>query len=245
MNIFSSKLLIPLHWVALVIFILIIAVFAVMFLFLLPGKGWAAPDGYLVIMLTGLIPGLVVALGQYMLQWAEFREMSRLRALKIKNVLVSRDDEEYYRKLISGAEKEIWVLGVTVTRFLSDFADKSSPKLTKKVLITALQRGVKVRVLIASDKWLPSEDAKEKFPKAVRWLKALSEEFPELFEYRIYDHQAFHTIFKADNECIVGPKFPDLESRNTPSVHTSSDGNFAGPYIQYFESEWVDAVEFT
>ncbi len=177
-----------------------------------------------------------------MLQWFEFREMSRLRALKIKDVLVSRDDEKYYGSLIANAEKEICVLGVTATRLLSDFADQGSPKLEKKSLISALQRGVKLRILIANQKWLPREDASEKFPKAVRRLKELQNTFPNYFEYRIYDNQPSHTVFRADSECLVGPKFPQLESKNTPTVHTSSDGNFAKPYLDYFESVWNNAV---
>lgn len=242
MTIFSSKLLIPLHWIVLAVLVLITAIFSVMFLFFVPGKEWFAPDGYFVIMLTGLIPGLVVALGQYMLQWFEFREMSRLRRLKIKDVLISRDDEKYYGGLIDNAEKEICVLGVTATRLLSDFADQGSPKPEKQSLISALKRGVKLRILIANQTSLPLEDASEKFPKAVRRLKELKNAFPSNFAYRIYDHQPSHTVFRADSECLVGPKFPQLESKNTPTVHTSSDGNFAKPYLDYFESVWDSAV---
>lgn len=242
MTIFSSRLLIPLHWAVLVVIVLITTIFFLIFLFFVPGKEWFAPDGYLVIMLTGLIPGLVVALGQYLLQWFEFREMSRLRRLKIKDVLVSRDDERYYGSLIANAEKEICVLGVTATRLLSDFADRGSPKPERQSLISALQRGVKLRILIAHQNWLPQEDASEKFPNALRRLAALHKEFPDHFEYRIYDHQPSHTVFRADNECLVGPKFPQLESKNTPTVHTSSDGNFAKPYLDYFESVWGNAA---
>ena len=242
MTIFSSKLMIPLHWAVVAVIVLITAIFLGMFLFLVPGKEWATPDGYLVVMLTGLIPGLVVALGQYMLQWFEFREISRLRRLKIKDVLVSRDDEQYYGNLIANAEREISVLGVTATRLLSDFADQGSPKPEKKTLISALQRGVKMKILIADLRYLPGEDAQEKFPKAVRRLNELQKEFPNCFEYRFYNHQPSHTIFRADSECLVGPKFPHLESKNTPTVHTSSDGNFAKPYLDYFENEWNIAV---
>ncbi len=142
MSIYSARVSVPLHWAILIIFITIILVFAGLFVFLNPERQWLTPEGYVVVIVSGLVPGLVVALIQYLLQWGEYKELSRLRGMKIRNVLISRDDEDYYRDLIQAAATRIDVLGVTCTRLLADFALDDSPKPGKKALLDALGRGV-------------------------------------------------------------------------------------------------------
>lgn len=46
-----------------------------------------------------------------------------------------------------------------------------------------------------------------------------------------------------DDTCIIGPVFPDLESRNTPALRLRSSSPMAIPYLDYFESEWEKAKE--
>ncbi len=232
MSIYSARVSVPLHWAILIIFITIILVFAGLFVFLNPERQWLTPEGYVVVIVSGLVPGLVVALIQYLLQWGEYKELSRLRGMKIRNVLISRDDEDYYRDLIQAAATRIDVLGVTCTRLLADFALDDSPKPGKKALLDALGRGVEVRILIAKSERLPAEDANEKHPRAIRRLRELEAKYPRQFQFRLYDHEPSQTIFLADNECLVGPKFPKIASRNTPTIHSVSDGAFSKPYLR-------------
>ncbi|MEF8731012.1 MAG: hypothetical protein V5B40_03510 [Candidatus Accumulibacter meliphilus] len=242
MSIFEKRLTIPLHVAILLMLVLLLATFLVMFWFFSPlGKGWASPEGYLYVLAAGLVPGLVVATFQYLLQWFEFREISRLRALKVKEILLTRDDSEYYGALISNARKTIDLMGGTASRFLEDFASSSSPREEKRVLLAALRSGVVVRIIVAHEKHLDKPEQKEKFAIAARRLAELSNEHPNNFEYRYYKHAPTHIVLRVDDDCLVGPQFPNIRSKDTPAVHTVCDGAFAKPYIQYLENEWEAA----
>ena len=41
-----------------------------------------------------------------------------------------------------------------------------------------------------------------------------------------------------DSECIVGPIFEYVESKNTPALHWKNESPFAEKYLAYFEQEW-------
>lgn len=242
MSIYKRNISIPLPRVILALFFLLIGVFIWVFFGLLPQKnGLYDVNGAFLILASGLVPGLIVALGQYLLSWFEFTEMARLRALKIKNILISRDDEAYYRTLIQNAKDKIQVLGVTASRFLDDFAEEKSPKLEKKVLLDALKRGVSVCILVAGKDFLEPEDQREKFPSALRKLEKLAKEYPGLFEYKYYMHIPTNSLVVVDDDCLFGPVFNAIDSQNTPTVHTSRDSPYAKAYLKYFENEWSNA----
>lgn len=241
MSMFSSRISIPLRWAVLAVFSMLICILALLFLVLVPDKKWFSDDGYAVVIVTGLIPGLVVALFQYLLQWKEYSEISRLSSMKIKEVLVSRDDESLYGSIIENASSKIDVLGVTCSRLLADFAVEGSPKREKQALIKALERGVSVRILIASVENLTDPDTRAKYEIALRRLRELSEKYAGKFECRIYCRPPSQSVFVADDECLVGPKLPNIASRNTPTIHTEKHSVFAKPYIEFFEQEWISA----
>jgi hypothetical protein len=207
------------------------------------GKSLMDNEGPIWAFAIGMVPGLAVALAQFLLSWAEFRQVDKFNKMRIKGVLNSRDGEEFYRELIQSAETYIDVLGVTASRFASDFADDSNgARPEKKVLIAALERGVHVRILIPARKHLSDEeDSKEKFPVAERIFGGLHRRFPNL-EIRYFDHLPMASIVRVDDDILVGPVFQNLKSRNTPAVHTATGSALAQSYLNHFEDDWASAT---
>jgi len=199
----------------------------------LSGEKWTS-------IIPGLLTGFVVALFQAILSLQEIKRIDEYNNLRIKKILPHRKDPGYYGYLISKSKSEIKVLGVTAQRFLEDFAN-DNPKATEseKVLLQALQQPkIKVKILIADDNFLVSEENKSKAKSAKTKLENLSNKFPGKFEYCIYKHEPTHSIVIIDKECIVGPIFPEIESKYTPAIHLNYDSPFAEPYIEYFNQEW-------
>ena len=64
-----------------------------------------------------------------------------------------------------------------------------------------------------------------------------------IFLIRYFEHKAAHSIFRIDDTCIIGPIFPEIESRNTPALHVMSSSPMAINYLDYFDSEWDQAKE--
>ena len=60
-------------------------------------------------------------------------------------------------------------------------------------------------------------------------------------EVRYFNHTAAHSIFRIDDTCIIGPIFPELESRNTSAMHLKNNSPVALQYMGYFSSEWEQA----
>jgi hypothetical protein len=187
----------------------------------------------------GLTTGLFIAFIQLLLSWFEHNEIEGIKKLRIKKVLPHRDDEMLYRSVISKAKDEILVLGNTALRFLNDFADESRPD--KKALIDALSRKVHVRFLLPSPEYLGSRKDKDGARIAARMICELTMQFKEHFECRYYDHAPFHNMVRADEECLVGPIFPHISSKNSPAIYTDIKSIYVAPYLEYFEHEWEKA----
>lgn len=243
MSLYSKKLSVSLPLVITVFFVALIAIFvgaSVSF----TDKPWFGKEGLLWLFALGAVPGLVVALAQFTLSWAEFGEISRLRNLGVKNVLLSRDDPDYYGKYIQRANETILVMGVTSKRFFQDFADVNSPRESKKSLITALERNVAVRILVASDVHL-SEHQREGYRITKDRCIQLKQRYPNLFDARAFDHVASQSLVRIDNEIIVGPVFQTKASKDTPAIHLSAHSPFARSYLANFEHEWDHAQALT
>lgn len=211
-----------------------ITLLLVLFVFdVLTGLKWSA-------IISGLLTGFIIALFQAFLSWFELKKIDEYEALKIRNILSHRKDPIYYGNLISKAKKEINVLGVTSQRFLEDFGNENNNAPdNEKVLLKALEDGVKVRILIANKDFLADDD-KIKATSAQERMKKLFEnqKYSKNFEYLYYEHIPTHSIVIIDDECIVGPIFPNVNSKYTPAIHLKRDSQFAEHYINYFDSEW-------
>jgi len=233
MIVFKKGFHVSLSFIIFWFLIFIIALLLILFVFdVLTGPKWSS-------IIPGLLTGFIIALFQAFLSWYEFKEMDEYHELKIRKILPDRKDPLYYGDLIFRAKKEIKIQGVTAERFLRDFANENlNATENEKLLFRALEREVKVTLLIANKEYLDSEEDKDKASAAEPKLKRLSKKYTNLFEYAEYEHPPTHSIVMIDKECIVGPIFPNVSSMYTPAIHLKRDSQFAKYYVEYFDNEW-------
>ena len=192
-------------------------------------------------MFGSLAAGLVVAFIQFLISWQDYKQSEKLQELKLKEVLYNRAITGRYEEYIKNTNRELDIMGVTTVRFFRDFADTSigAPE-NAKVLIDAMNRGVKVRILIPANNFIPKE--KVPFAEEVRKkYEDLRKSYNQMIEIRYFTHNAAHSIFRTDDICIIGPVFPNLESRNTPALRMMRSSKMALTYMDYFEYEWNKA----
>ena len=190
-------------------------------------------------LLGGLLSGFIVAVVQLGLSIREQQKLDKYESMGVTNVLNTRDDPAYYRELITNAKEEIRIHGVTCKRFLDDFAsleDRAPEK--NRALLNALDRDVKVKILVTRAEFLTDEEQKRKLAAALVQLGALSERYPGVFLYAEYDHEPSHSIFLVDRQSIVGPSFPHVSSKFSPAIHLRAGSSFAERYLEYFDREW-------
>lgn len=243
MSYFSEKVTMPVGRFILCLIALVAIVMFVLVYVITPTQDPASSASKLFTVFAGLLSGLVVMIGQHLIALKNDRDLDVFRKTRIKAVLLTRDDESFYRNLIKKASNRIDVLGVTAVRFLNDFADESSPKDDKRVLLDALQKKVKVKILVAKKDFLDTDKDKRNFDTAQTKMRELRRQYPDSFEARYYDHLPAHSIVVVDTDCLLGPVFPGIDSKSTPAVCSEGAGGFAGPYLRYFEAEWQKATE--
>ena len=186
--------------------------------------------------LGSLTAGLIVAIIQFLIAWQDYAQTEKLKKLKLIEILYNRSARDKYTDYIKNCNRKLDVMGVTAVRFFNDFADTSNQAPEDAtVLLKALDRKVHVRVLLPSDDFIP-EQKKMDSAKVRAKLKELHQY--QNLEIRYFNHTAAHSIFRIDDTCIIGPVFPELESRNTPALHVMSSSPMAVNYMDYFESEW-------
>ena len=194
-------------------------------------------------LLSSLIAGLFVALIQFLISWYDFRANEKVLSLGINKILVNRDDRKFYENYITNSSIHIEMMGVTGSRFLDDFADTDTTATeNSKVLLRALERGVKVKILLPKEDFLMSQDEKTNASKSYPKFKTLITKYDSL-QVRFFKHIPTHSIFNVDNECIIGPVFPEVPSKNTPAIYLKNYSQMAKPYITYFEKEWENAEQ--
>ena len=185
-----------------------------------------------------LLSGLIVAVIQFAFGWADYRATEAVRSLGIMDVIQSRDERDFYRDLIEQSKTKIDVMGVTASRLMEDFASDNSGRPETNVLISALSRGVRVRILVPKDTHLLTDKDRDKYKTAATRFTDLKTKFPDKFNFVYFDHAACHSVYIVDSCCIVGPIFPTVESRHTPGIYLKSDSEYARLYIGYFEHLW-------
>lgn len=235
MKIFTKKFKMSMSIVVLAILVILLVIVGILYWRENnPSSNWGA-------ILGSLIAGLLVAIIQFLISWQEYQETEKLKELKLVEVLYNRRTKEQYCEYIKSATRKLDVMGSTAVRLFRDFADttKGAPE-NSRVLLLALDRGVKVRILLPSEELLPN-DEKRQDAKEVNARR--NEINHENLEIRYFEHKAAHSIFRIDDTCIIGPIFPDIESRNTPALHVMSSSPMAINYLDYFDSEWDRAKE--
>jgi hypothetical protein len=190
-------------------------------------------------LLGGVVTGLFVGWLQLLLMATEHNEMEKIKKLGIKEILSSRDDEVFYRNIITKAKKEIRVLGNTARRFMEDFADENREE--KRALIDALNKKVQVKFLLPKPEYLWNQDDKDRAQITLRSIQMLKGKYKDLIELKYFKHPPFHSLVLVDNDCFVGPIFPNRTSQNTPTIYTDINSIFAQSYLEYFNFEWKQA----
>ena len=130
-------------------------------------------------------------------------------------------------------------MGVTAKRFFEHFADMSKgARGNARVLLDALNRGVKVEILLPSKEFL-KEDKQGSYDQVHQVWQKILETYPCVdIKINYFRHVPAHSIFIVDNKCIVGPVFENVESKNTPALHLENESPFAVNYIEHFDEEW-------
>lgn len=242
MSFLNSKVQVSIGKIILGLIIVLTAICIVLVWWMTPSQNPADPVSKWFAVFTGILSGLLVMIGQHLIALKNDKDLDLFTKTRIKKVLLTRDDETFYRELIKKSSIRIDVLGVTASRFLNDFATAGHPNADKRVLLDALQKKVRVRILVAQKAHLSTDEDKRNFETVAARLPQLTREFPDVFEVRYYNHLPAHSIVVVDIECLLGPIFPGLPSKTTPAMHSECAGEFAGPYIRYFEQEWTSAV---
>ena len=194
-------------------------------------------------LLGSLAVSLLVAIIQLVIAWNDYAKNAELRKLELKEILYNRDSRGKYEAYIKKSVSQIDVMGVTASRFFDHFGDLDNTASEEaKPLICALMRGVRVRILVPlpDKKYLKSEENLNKASNALVKYKKLSAMYDNI-ELRYFDHFPAHSIFRIDDTCIVGPVFPEVESKYTPALYLQNTSPMAVKYINYFDSEWEEA----
>ena len=241
MNIFRRKLTVPLPVAILVIGAITLAPFIYGTL-KLTDKSFLEKEGPFWVLCTGFASGLAVALVQFLLSWAEFSQISKYSAMKIKGVLETRDSEEYYGKIIVDARTRIDVQGVTAARFLRDFADETTTRQDKQVLINAISRGIALRILLPTRIHLRSEKERRDFDEVLVRLQELLARYPQNVEARYFDAAPILSSVRVDDEILFGPVLDPILSKNTPTIHGSVSSTLGKSYVDFFQHTWNSAA---
>ncbi|MEO7212070.1 hypothetical protein [Mucilaginibacter sp.] len=186
---------------------------------------------------SGLLTGVIVAIMQLFLSWYEFKKMEKFESMKIIDIRPDRDKREFYANLIVNSTKRIYIMGVTADRFLNDFADIDNTLSERKVLFAALTRDVEVRILLPDKEFLQKERQQQHFENIKTSFAAIRDSHQN-FENRYFQHTPSHSIFVIDDKCILGPVFPEINSKDTPAIYFEDTSPYAVKYLEYFESEW-------
>lgn len=233
MDIFKNS--IKIKTTTIILFILVLIIVALWFLYNF------ISDTKILTIAGGVIAGLIVAVIQLLIAWQDYKRTEKLRELELIEILYTRADRSFYEKYVRNSRKRIDLMGVTASRFFNDFAD-DSPDATQnaKVLLDALERGVKVRILLPSSNYVTDEQKPQVEKVKQRFMK-LKERPNYSIIVKYFEHVAAHSVFIVDDKCIVGPVFPKVESKYTPALYLRNSSPIASKYIEYFESEWQNA----
>lgn len=235
MKIFTKSLKVNATVIILVCLVIATVVFGLVF--------WNSANTKIMAIFGSLFAGIIVAIIQFIIAWQDYNQTEKLKELELIKVLYNRDSRTFYEEYIKGAKREIKMMGVTASRFFNDFAD-DSPNATSnaKVLLDALQRNVKVRILLPESDYVDG-NKKGDVGKVKQIVKALNSKYPEYsLEVKHFNHVPAHSIFNVDDKCIVGPVFPELESKYTPALYLRNSSPLAYKYLAYFDKEWDKIV---
>jgi len=190
--------------------------------------------------LSGLLTGCVLLFVQLLFDLQKSKELSKLKEMRIQSIIPYREGKGFYSQLIKNTTESISIAGTTISRFLNDFAHPQ--RADSQSLLHALDLGVDIRFLIPTDDFLSHKDILRAQETIKRINEINAENRAGKIQIKKFKHAPAHSLFVADEECLIGPVFPDVSSNDSPAIHTVKKSKFASPYLNYFEKEWNNAT---
>jgi hypothetical protein len=190
---------------------------------------------------AGFASAFLVAFFQLFSSILDAIKLSNYEKLGVEGILGNgRRGKDNYEPHISKANKVILVMGVTASRFMSDFGQSTDKN---NELTLALARGVTAKFLLPKKEHIRDVDKEKVKETTLPTYNNLKKQYGDKISLKFFDHIAAHSIVVADNTCISGPVFEGVESKDTPAVILKSDSDFAKTYIDNFNREWKLADE--
>ena len=228
MNILMKKLVaVPLrHVIAFCLFFSVAII--TLFFFIVEDERIAA-------LLGGISGGLLGVAISFLFSIYEHMQNDRFRAMGVLDILPDRRDTSYYKNIVKNAQKIVLVMGTSCIRFIEDFAD---PKSDDRVLIDALNKhdNLKLTLLVPTEENMDNK-SKLNFEAGKEKLEQLQNQFGDRVAIKRYNFEPRHSLVWVDGNLIVGPVFQEVESKNSPAIHLTTDSAYAKKYLDYVE--WV------
>lgn len=186
--------------------------------------------------LAGLWTGFVVTAFHVFVDYQNLQLHKIVHHSKLKNMLGNRDSKEYYRELLEESKKKIYIMGSSCSRFLTDF---SGTEDNTRILNQLLEQGVQVKLLIT--------DLETMLHRSESQFKNCYSN--DNFEAKHFNKESCNfipqSIFIVDDQCILGPMFTGVDSKETVALHFSEISKYAEQYEQYFDTIWDEATPVT
>lgn len=217
-----------------IIFLFIILLSAFWIYSVIDDEKWA-------MLISGIVSGLIAIIVTLWLSYYEFKKIERFRQMGVIDILPERTDKKYYEEIIRDAKTVIQVMGTSCTRFLDDFGNQNSPE---HALIDAMDSNSSLSVqILVPDEDNMDHDSKKKFESqsVKRVINDLIGKYSGRLTIKRFNFRASNSLVRADNHLIVGPVFPNVDSRHTPAIHLDTSSKYAKKYIQYYEDVWTDS----
>lgn len=234
----GKQLRIPLYWPTLILFIALTIFFAAIYYITDENS-----NPKLATLVGGFTSAFLVASLQLMVNIFDAIKLSKYISTGVIEILTTRKDPKYYEKIIRESKTKIYLIGVTASRFMDDFAAAESSQGKVPALQEALTKGVKIKILLPKLRLLNDPQQSDFKNKTWPRYETLKRTPKNNIELRFYDHIPLHSIVSTESISIVGPMFPERESKNTQSLVLKTTSQYAEQYLQHFEEEWEKANE--
>lgn len=243
MKILSHQLKIPTYKALLFTFLALFSGMLLWFYFLEVEPGNSS-DIKVATIIGGSCVGLGVATIQLLITIIEQKKISFYESLQIYDVLEDRDDKKLYQELINGSSRVVDVMGSTCSRLMEDFGQVDND--SSNALVKAIERSVKVRLLISNPESIDHEaDKAAIITKTLPAARVLKKKFPTKFQIRALKNKPSHNVMLCDDICLLGPIFEQVKSKDTPALKTHKDSIISRVYLANFEAEWDSSEELT
>ncbi|ABI72978.1 hypothetical protein [Shewanella frigidimarina] len=217
--------------------IIVLSVFVVISIFLIYFYANSDINNKWAPLIGGALVASISSLIHYSLTIFDLRKNEKLNDSGVIKFLESRDDRDYYGKLIKNTKNELNLLFYTSKRFCEDFCTNGGKD---NLLISTMENNPNLIVkLLILDKSHINGGDQHNFEIADVKLKVMQDKFGDRFQVKYYDHIPTHNIFLSEKDAIVGPYFYNANGKFSHSIHFRASAKFIKEYKEYFDAEWA------